>query len=51
MMGKFATVLGPTMVGVTALLTGDARLGMLSIIVLFVGGAILLSRSAASAAR
>ena len=44
MMGKFAAVLGPTMVGVTALVTGDPRAGMLSIVVLFVGGAILLSR-------
>ena len=44
MMGKFAAVLGPTMVGVTALVTGDSRAGMLSIVVLFVGGAILLTR-------
>ena len=44
MMGKFAAVLGPTMVGVTALVTGNPRAGMLSIVVLFVGGAILLSR-------
>ena len=51
MMGKFAAVLGPTMVGITALVTHDTRKAMLSIIVLFVGGAILLSRSAASAAR
>jgi UMF1 family MFS transporter len=45
MMGKFAAVLGPTMVGITALLTGDTRIGMLSIIVLFVGGAVLLARA------
>ncbi|MGH8204796.1 MAG: MFS transporter, partial [Steroidobacteraceae bacterium] len=44
MMGKFAAVLGPTMVGVTALLTRDTRIGMLSILVLFVGGAMLLAR-------
>jgi UMF1 family MFS transporter len=44
MMGKFAAVLGPTMVGITALVTGDTRIGMLSILVLFVGGAILLAR-------
>ncbi len=44
MMGKFAAVLGPVLVGVTALATGDTRVGMLSIIVLFVGGAILLAR-------
>ena len=45
MMGKFAAVLGPTMVGITALLTGETRNGMLSILVLFVGGALLLARS------
>jgi MFS transporter, UMF1 family len=44
MMGKFAAVLGPTLVGVTALLTGDTRIGILSTVVLFVGGAIVLSR-------
>ena len=47
MMGKFAAVLGPLMVGVTALLTDNSRFGMLSILVLFVGGAILLLRSRA----
>jgi UMF1 family MFS transporter len=45
MMGKFAAVLGPTLVGVTALATGDTRIGMLSILVLFVGGAVLLARA------
>lgn len=45
MMGKFAAVLGPFMVGITALLTDNTRAGMLSIIVLFVGGALLLARS------
>jgi UMF1 family MFS transporter len=44
MMGKFAAVLGPTMVGVTALVTGNTRIGMLSLLVLFVGGALLLLR-------
>jgi UMF1 family MFS transporter len=44
MMGKFAAVLGPTIVGVTALLTGSTRAGILSILVLFVGGALLLAR-------
>ena len=44
MMGKFAAVLGPTLVGVVALLTGDTRIGMLSVLVLFVGGAVLLAR-------
>jgi UMF1 family MFS transporter len=45
MMGKFAAVLGPMMVGVTALVTADTRNGMLSIIVLFAGGALLLAKS------
>ena len=45
MMGKFAAVLGPTMVGITALLTGDTRIGMLSILVLFVAGALLLAHA------
>jgi len=44
MMAKFAAVLGPTMVGITALVTGDVRIGMLSVTVLFIGGAILLAR-------
>jgi UMF1 family MFS transporter len=44
MMGKFAAVLGPTMVGITALATGDTRIAMLSLLVLFVGGALLLAR-------
>ena len=45
MMGKFAAVLGPLLVGITALLTDNSRAGMLSIVVLFIGGAILLARS------
>jgi UMF1 family MFS transporter len=44
MMGKFAAVLGPTMVGITALVTGNTRLGMLSLLLLFLGGAVLLAR-------
>ena len=47
MMGKFAAVLGPALVGVTALATGSTRAGMLSILVLFGAGAVLLSRSRA----
>jgi UMF1 family MFS transporter len=45
MMGKFAAVLGPFMVGVTALATGSTRAGMLSIIVLFASGAAVLARA------
>ena len=45
MMGKFAAVLGPVLVGVTALVTGSSRAGILSVIVLFAGGAALLWKS------
>jgi UMF1 family MFS transporter len=45
MMGKFAAVLGPLLVGVTALATGSSRAGILSVIVLFAGGAALLWKS------
>ena len=44
MMGKFASVLGPLLAGITALLTRDPRLSILSIALLFVIGALLLAR-------
>jgi UMF1 family MFS transporter len=50
MMGKFAAVLGPLLVGITALATGSTRAGILSIIVLFAGGAWLLWRARPEAA-
>jgi UMF1 family MFS transporter len=51
MMGKFAAVLGPLLTGVTARLTGDSRLSILSIVVLFVGGGALLLVAARSERR
>lgn len=42
MLGKFAAVLGPLMIGVVALLSGSPRIGILSITVLFILGAVLL---------
>jgi len=50
MMGKFAAVIGPLLVGVTAAATGSARLSILSILVLFVAGGFLLTRVDARAA-
>lgn len=44
MLGKFAAVLGPIMIGWVTVLTGDHRLAMLSILILFVTGAVLLLR-------
>ncbi len=45
MMGKFAAVFGPLLVGITALATGSTRAGILSIVLLFAGGAALLWKS------
>lgn len=42
MMSKFAAVLGPLLVGSVALLTGSSRAGILSVLVLFGSGALLL---------
>jgi len=42
--GKFATITGPFLVGITGQLTGQSRYGVLSILVLFLVGSLLLSR-------
>ena len=42
MMGKFAAVLGPLLTGIVARVTGDPRLSILSIVVLFIAGGALL---------
>ncbi len=44
MLGKFAAILGPLLTGTVAVLTGDPRLGILAIAILFVLGAFLLTR-------
>ncbi|MGD2116902.1 MAG: MFS transporter [Chromatiales bacterium] len=44
MLGKFAAVIGPVMVGTVALLTQDSRTSILSVLVLFGIGALLLAR-------
>ncbi|HRX88709.1 MAG TPA: MFS transporter, partial [Steroidobacteraceae bacterium] len=44
MMGKFATVLGPLLVALVAGITGDSRASILSLVILFVAGALLLLR-------
>ncbi len=42
MLGKFAAVLGPTVVGVTAQLSGNPRLAILSLLAFFIAGGWLL---------
>lgn len=44
MTGKAAAVIGPLLVGVTAAATGNPRLGLLSILALFILGLIVLSK-------
>ena len=44
MLGKFATVFGPVLIGVTARLTGSSRSGIASVALLFLVGALLLWR-------
>jgi len=51
MMGKFAAVLGPMLMGVTALATGNSRTAILSVGLLFAGGAIMLWVATRSARR
>ncbi|WP_203333802.1 MFS transporter [Planococcus beigongshangi] len=42
--GKFAAIMGPILVAVTAQLTGDSRFGVFSLVILFIIGLIVLSR-------
>jgi UMF1 family MFS transporter len=44
MLGKFAAILGPLLVGMTAKITENPQLSILSLIILFVGGGLLLLR-------
>lgn len=44
LIGKFAAILGPLIVGAMAVLTGDHRQAMLGILILFILGAVLLWR-------
>lgn len=51
MMGKFAAVLGPALMGTAALLAGSTRYSILSLVVLFVAGGILLLHAGRVASR
>ena len=42
MMGKFAAIIGPLLMGGMAALTGNPRAGILSLLVLFLAGALIL---------
>ena len=42
MLGKFAAVIGPILMGLVGVLTGNPRHSILAIVVLFIGGGIIL---------
>jgi len=42
MLGKFAAVLGPLLIGIIAAMSGSSRLAMFSVSILFISGGILL---------
>jgi MFS transporter, UMF1 family len=42
MLGKFAAIIGPVMMGWAGRLAGSPRIGILSLLILFIGGAVLL---------
>ncbi len=44
MLGKFAAVIGPLLVGWVASASGDSRLGILAVLLLFVAGFVVLQR-------
>ena len=44
MLGKYAAIIGPALMGTISLVTGSARLGILSILLLFILGAFLLNK-------
>ena len=44
MLGKFAAVVGPVLMGWVTLVTGNVRFGILSILILFVAGAFVLGK-------
>ena len=42
MLGKFSAVVGPVLLGTVTLVTGNARMGLFALVILFVGGGLLL---------
>jgi UMF1 family MFS transporter len=42
LMGKFASFLGPMLIASVALITGDSRLSVTSLVVLFIAGGLVL---------
>lgn len=49
MLGKFAAVIGPTLMGTVGVLTGSSRMSILSIAILLIAGGVILTRVQESA--
>ena len=44
MLGKFAAVIGPSLMGTVSVITGNVRYGILSILILFILGGYFLAK-------
>ena len=44
MLGKFAAIIGPVMIGWVGVISGNPRIGILSLLILFVAGAVILMK-------
>ena len=44
MLGKFAAIIGPPLMGYVGLVTGNPRIGILSIVILFISGGLILRK-------
>jgi UMF1 family MFS transporter len=44
MLGKFAAIIGPVMIGWVGVISGNPRIGILSLLVLFIVGGVILTK-------
>jgi UMF1 family MFS transporter len=44
MLGKFAAIIGPVMIGWVGVMSGSPRTGILSLLILFVVGGVVLAK-------
>jgi UMF1 family MFS transporter len=44
MLGKFAAIIGPVMIGWVGLISGNPRIGILSLLALFIAGGVILTK-------
>jgi UMF1 family MFS transporter len=44
MLGKFAAIIGPVMIGWVGVISGNPRTGILSLLILFIAGGVILMK-------